>query len=228
MTSPRWPVSVSVPAPCMRDASMNSTSPPTGVHAMPIATPGFFVRSSISSSRKRGAPSSSTTVSRVSVDGLLLPFGPAPRDLPDERRDLALEIADTRLARVAANDEPDRLVGKCHHLRRQPVIGDLLGDEVLLRDLELLLFRIARQLEHFHSVAQRRRNRVEHVRRRHEQHFGQDRTARRGSDRGTSCSAPDRAPRAAPSSDRRGNRTPSLSISSRMNTGFFDSARRRP
>ena len=32
---------------------MNRTSPPAGVHASPTATPGSFVRFSISSSRKR-------------------------------------------------------------------------------------------------------------------------------------------------------------------------------
>ena len=50
ITSPSWPVSVSEPPPAMRVASTNSTSPPTGVQAMPVATPGFLVRSLISSS----------------------------------------------------------------------------------------------------------------------------------------------------------------------------------
>ena len=40
ITSPSWPVSVSWLPPAMRDASTNRTSPPTGVHARPIATPG--------------------------------------------------------------------------------------------------------------------------------------------------------------------------------------------
>ena len=42
MTSPSWPVSVSEPVPAIRDASMNSTSPPAGVQARPMATPGSF------------------------------------------------------------------------------------------------------------------------------------------------------------------------------------------
>src|SRR4030095_10347850 len=37
------------------------------------------------------------------LDRLLMSLGAASRDLPYQRRDLALEIADTRLARVAAN-----------------------------------------------------------------------------------------------------------------------------
>ena len=48
---------------------MKSTSPPVGVHARPIATPGCFVRSSISSSRNRGAPSISVTTSSVTTSG---------------------------------------------------------------------------------------------------------------------------------------------------------------
>ena len=41
MTSPSWPVTVSLPLPGIAAASMNSTSPPTGVHARPVATPGL-------------------------------------------------------------------------------------------------------------------------------------------------------------------------------------------
>ncbi len=67
ITSPSCPVSVSEPVPAMRDASMKSTSPPTGVHARPMATPGSLVRSSISSSRNFGAPSISTTTSGVTL-----------------------------------------------------------------------------------------------------------------------------------------------------------------
>ena len=55
----------------------------------------------------------------------------------------------------------------------QAVVGDLLGDQVLDRDLELLFLGIAGQLEHFHAIAQRRRNRIEHVRGRQEQHLRQ-------------------------------------------------------
>src|SRR5436309_4224119 len=40
ITSPSWPVIWSVPSPGNAVASMNSTSPPTGVQASPVATPG--------------------------------------------------------------------------------------------------------------------------------------------------------------------------------------------
>ena len=58
-------------------------------------------------------------------------------------------------------------------LRRQPVVLHLLVDQVIGRDLQLLFLGVAGELEHFHAVAQRRRNRIEHVRRGDEQHLGQ-------------------------------------------------------
>src|SRR6267378_4453126 len=39
ITSPSWPVRVICPFPAIRIASMNMMSPPTGVHASPVATP---------------------------------------------------------------------------------------------------------------------------------------------------------------------------------------------
>jgi hypothetical protein len=42
MTSPSWPVIVSLPVPGIAPTSMKSTSPPTGVHARPVATPGAW------------------------------------------------------------------------------------------------------------------------------------------------------------------------------------------
>ena len=43
---------------------------------------------------------------------LCVAFGPAAGDLPAERADLALEVADAGLARVAADDRAQRLVGE--------------------------------------------------------------------------------------------------------------------
>ena len=138
-----------------------------------MATPGSLVRSSISSSRNCGAPSISTTTSGVIVDRRLVAFGAAARDLAAERADLALEVADAGFARVAANHLPQRVVGERDVLRRQAVVLDLLVDQVIARDLQLLFLGVAGELEHFHAVAQRRRNRIEHVRGRDEQHLGQ-------------------------------------------------------
>jgi hypothetical protein len=53
------------------------------------------------------------------------------------------------------------------------VVRDLFRDQVLGGDLELLLLGIAGQLQDLHPVAQRGRDRIEHVGRRQEQHFGE-------------------------------------------------------
>ena len=53
ITSPSWPVRISLPLPGMRAASMNRMSPPTGVHARPVATPGMPLRIATSASNLR-------------------------------------------------------------------------------------------------------------------------------------------------------------------------------
>lgn len=54
MTSPNWPVRVSWPSPSIRLASTNMISPPKGVQAKPMATPGWLRRSdTLRASRKR-------------------------------------------------------------------------------------------------------------------------------------------------------------------------------
>ena len=55
MTSPNCPVRMSLPLPGTRVASIKRMSPPTGVQASPVATPGTLVLSATSSS-KIGAP----------------------------------------------------------------------------------------------------------------------------------------------------------------------------
>ena len=55
ITSPSWPVRISLPLPGMRAASMNRMSPPTGVQASPVATPGMPLRIATSASNLRGA-----------------------------------------------------------------------------------------------------------------------------------------------------------------------------
>ena len=56
----------------MRVASMNKMSPPTGVQARPVATPGMLVRIATSFSN-RGAPRIGTRSSRVTRIGPLCP-----------------------------------------------------------------------------------------------------------------------------------------------------------
>ena len=52
MTSPSWPVRISGRLPGTRLLSTNRMSPPTGVHARPVATPGTLVRIAISFSKR--------------------------------------------------------------------------------------------------------------------------------------------------------------------------------
>ena len=66
-----------------------------------------------------------------------------------------------------------RRLGELDLLGRQAVVLHLLRDQVLERDLQLLFLGVAGELEDFHAVAQRRRNRVEDVGRREEQDLGQ-------------------------------------------------------
>ena len=113
------------------------------------------------------------------------------------------------LARVLADHDVDHLVLDLDLLGRQPVALDLARDQVAAGDLVLLLGRVAGELDHLHAVAQRRRNRLEDVRRRDEHHVREVErqvevvvAERRGSARG-------RAPRASRSRGRRGSRRPS-------------------
>ncbi len=83
---------------------MNSTSPPAGVQARPTATPGSFVRFSISSSRKVGAPSISTTTSGVMTIRLSSPSARLRATLRHKRANFSFEVADACLAGVAADN----------------------------------------------------------------------------------------------------------------------------
>ena len=104
----------------------------------------------------------------------------------------------------------------------QAVVLHLLGQQVALRDVDLLVLGVARQADHFHPVEQRRRE-CSACSRCDEHHVATGRSRPRRSGRRTCGSAPDRAPRAAPTTDRRGS--PSPSCRSRR-AGTADCARR--
>ena len=130
ITSPSWPVSVRLPPPGIRVASMNSTSPPAGVHARPMATPGSFVRSAISSSRNVGRAEDLDDHFRR--DGHLASSprrGGAP--LCGRGADLALEIPHAGFARVVADHGANAASLNLICSARQSVLDDLLRDQVL-------------------------------------------------------------------------------------------------
>ena len=112
ITSPSWPVIVSLPEPFIAVASMNRTSPPTGVHARPVATPGTLVRRRCS---EKNAPLAEQLAGALGRDpdlALRLALGDVAGDLAQHGADLALEVADAGLARVLLDDRLDRGVGE--------------------------------------------------------------------------------------------------------------------
>ena len=170
MTSPSWPVTFRCPSPGYAVASMKSTSPPTAVTARPVATPGSDVRLRTSASE---APRAEPLAHELLVRAHLLrpALGDPARRLPADGRDLPLELAHARLARVLADDRAQPLVGERELLALEPVRLQLLRDEVLLGDAELLFLGVAGELDHVHPVEQRRRDRVELVRGADEEHL---------------------------------------------------------
>ena len=149
---------------------MNSTSPPTGVHARPVATPG-----------RAGAPAN-LGVEPLPAEQLADPrlghghlalgaaLGDLARDLAADAADLALELAHAGLARVIGDDHAQRRVGERDLALGQAVALDLARDQVALGDLELLLLGVAGELDHLHPVAQRPGDRVQRVGGGHERH----------------------------------------------------------
>ena len=83
---------------------MNRISPPTGVQARPVATPGREVRRR-DSAWKRGVPSSSRTRGSETLTlRVAIALGDPQRDLAHDGADLPLELAHAGLARVAGDD----------------------------------------------------------------------------------------------------------------------------
>ena len=207
-------------------ASTNSTSPPAGVHASPVATPGSPVRRATSGWKRRVPSSSATAFGPDRALGLALALGELARDLAADRADLALEVAHAGLARVALDDLAQRLVGELELRLHQAVLLDLPRHQVALGDLELLLLGVAGQLDHLHPVAQRRRDRVELVRGGDEQHLREVERRGPGSGRGSVefCSGSSTSSIALDGSPRKS--APILSISSIISTGLLDPASR--
>ena len=142
-------------------------------------------------------------------------------DLAADAADLALEVPHARLARVARRSARGSSSSENSIWSALQAVGlALLRHEELPRDRDLLVGRVAGEGDDLHPVLQRRRDRVGDVGRRDEHDLARGRTRRRGSGRRTSGSAPDRAPRAAPRPDRRGNPSDILSTSSRRKTGL--------
>src|SRR5665811_1742977 len=119
ITSPSWPVRIRPPLPGTRAHSMNRISPPLGVQARPVATPGTDVRMATSFSNLRAPRMSWRPLASMRM--VVFVLGNAHGHVMADGADLALEIAHAGLARVAVDDGADRLLGDVALLGAQPV-----------------------------------------------------------------------------------------------------------
>src|ERR1041384_4951251 len=146
MTSPSWPVSVIWPLPGIRIASMNMMSPPTGVHASPVATPISGARPATSLCTF-GWPA---YFSRF-LELTLTIFAPPQRRLSQHALNLALELADTGLARVLADQPLERAVADVRALGllrlTESRFLELARQQIPLGDLQLFRRRVADECE---------------------------------------------------------------------------------
>src|SRR5450759_581206 len=78
-----------------------------------------------------------------------------------------------RLVGVGLDQLHERIVRDLDPLLREAVVVELLGEQESLPDLDLLALGVARQLDHLHPVAQRRRDGVEQVGRGDEEDLAQ-------------------------------------------------------
>ena len=88
-------------------------------------------------------------------------------------RDLPLEVAHPGFAGVLANDPSQSRVRKTYLANSEAVLGQLARDQIAFGDLQFVVLGVARQIDDFEPVAQRRRHGIEHVGGRDEQHARQ-------------------------------------------------------
>jgi hypothetical protein len=126
-------------------------SPPTGVQASPVATPG-----------NAGAHRDLAFEARLAEDlrDLLAPehdprraaVGDLHGDVAQRLADLALQIANAGLAGIALDDQPQRLIVDLDLLGLQAVGLELAANQIAPRDLQLLVFGVAGEADDLHAV----------------------------------------------------------------------------
>ena len=170
-------------------------------------------------------PSTSSTFSTSMTHAPSSPSALRARALAHDRREVALEVAQARFARIAVRDERQRLVGELDVLVGDAVLLEQPRQQVAPRDLDFLLDRVAGDLDDLHAVAQRRRDVEQVVRRADEQALRQiERQIQVVVDERVVLRS-GRAPRASPPSDRRSDRRPT-SCRSRRSSAPDPSPRR--
>ena len=95
------------------------------------------------------------------------------RDFSGELPDLALQLADPRLAGVARDHLAQRPVCELELLARQAILSQLPRNQIALCDLELFALRVAGEAHQVHPVHERPGDGLREVRRSDEQHLRQ-------------------------------------------------------
>ena len=97
------------PLPGIPLASMNRISPPLGVHARPVETPGTPVRSASSRKKRDGPRRSEMALGSTTVESFAT-LGASAGDFAADGCDLPLKVAQAGLPRVIGDDLADRRV----------------------------------------------------------------------------------------------------------------------
>src|SRR5262245_46779287 len=95
----------------------------------------------------------------------------ATRKLSENRRDLSLKAAHPSLARIKLSDRLYTFFGEVYLFLCKAICFELFQKQMSPSNLELLAFCVARKPDDLKPVLKRRRNRVQHVRRRYEHHI---------------------------------------------------------
>ena len=157
MTSPSWPVRIMPPRPDTREASMNRMSPPTGVQARPVATPGNAGALRDLALEARLAEHGADVLRRHHDLGSRA-LGDLHRGMAEHLADLALEVTHAGFAGVALDDQLQRLRLDLGLLGGQAVGLELTPHQIAPRDLQLLLLGVAGEADQLHAVQQRTRD----------------------------------------------------------------------
>ncbi len=93
--------------------------------------------------------------------------------LPAHISDLPLQLPDPGLLRIILRHFPDSLPAECQHVRGEPVLLQLLRNQMLRRNVKLFILRIAAHLHYLHTVQKGPRNGLQRIGRSHEEHLRQ-------------------------------------------------------
>jgi hypothetical protein len=152
---------------------MNSTSPPTGVHARPVAMPISVIFSALSRTNVAWPRYFPRSFAAKPAFRRTVADHDFARGLAGEGGDLALELAHAGLAGVFADKFAQGGVGKFDVVASSGHVPRSGGDEVAPGNLEFFRFGVAGQLDDFQPVAQRGMHRVQPVGGGDEQHMRQ-------------------------------------------------------